>query len=64
MSKSVSYYDWELKFRSKEKKKSGTEKQTVQTKLVDERRDNLNSLGISESDYRQFMKKWKKKNLP
>lgn len=66
MSKSVSYYDWELKFRSKKNNKNGAQKKMIQTQLVDKKRENKkkNALGIVKSDYRRFMEKWKKKNLP
>ncbi|MFO8019925.1 MAG: hypothetical protein R6U96_14975 [Promethearchaeia archaeon] len=67
MSKSVSYYDWELRF--KKKGKHETRKNMVQTRLVENKntpngKNPKNSLGISESDYRQFIEEWKKKNLP
>ena len=52
MSKAViSYYDWELSFKNK----SGKEQNLTE--------GNLNSLGMSEYNFRDFMAKWKKENL-
>jgi transcriptional regulator with AAA-type ATPase domain len=48
--RSVSHYDFFVKNKIVEKKKGGE-------------KDDLNSLGISESEFRSFMKKWKKKNF-
>jgi hypothetical protein len=50
MSKAVSYYDWELSFKEK------SEKNQVL------KRNNTNSLGISDSYFKDFMQKWKEKN--
>ncbi|MHA2009095.1 MAG: hypothetical protein ACXABO_16830 [Promethearchaeota archaeon] len=52
MSKTVSYYDWEQSFR----KPSELEKKPYEKKKV-------NSLGISEVYFKDFMKKWKNKNI-
>ena len=52
MSKAISsYYDWQQTFRDKPKlnKKSN--------------QDEINSLGISENKFRDFIKNWRKKNL-
>lgn len=51
MSKAVSFYDWELSF----KMKSESEKKM--------KKENFNSLGISDNNFKDFMKKWKDKNL-
>ena len=52
MSKAIiSYYDWELSFKSK----SESEKYL--------KKDNLNSLGMPDNNFKEFMKKWKKNNL-
>jgi hypothetical protein len=51
MSKAVSYYDWELSFKNKPEKD-----QVVQ-------REDFNSLGISDNNFKDFIKKWKEKNL-
>jgi len=51
MSKAVSYYDWQQSFRDKSKS----------DKLLDQ--ENTNSLGISENNFRDFIKNWKEKNL-
>jgi hypothetical protein len=54
MSKAVvSYYDWELSFNKK----------------IDSYKDDLNDnepvnkLGISENNFKNFIKKWKEKNF-
>ena len=52
MSKAVvSYYDWELSFKNKSKFDNSLKK------------DNFNSLGMSDNSFKDFMKKWKKNNL-
>jgi hypothetical protein len=53
MSKAVSYYDWKLSFQKK-----------IDTK-IEEVNDNepVNTLGISKSNFKNFVKNWKKKNL-
>jgi hypothetical protein len=51
MSKAVSYYDWELSFKSKNES----------NKNISE--DNLNGIGMSEKSFKDFIKKWKKDNL-
>ena len=51
MSKAVSYYDWQQSFRDKIKS----------DKIPNQ--DNTNSLGISENNFKDFIKKWREKNL-
>ncbi|MCK4780955.1 MAG: hypothetical protein KAT57_12225 [Candidatus Lokiarchaeota archaeon] len=51
MSKAVSYYDWQQSFRDK----------TKSDKILYQ--DNTNSLGISENNFKDFIKKWREKNL-
>ena len=51
MSKAVSYYDWELSLKHKSEK----------DQIIQE--DDINSLGISDNSFKNFMKKWKNKNL-
>ena len=51
MSKAVSYYDWQQSFRDKFKS----------DKILNQ--DNTNSLGISENNFKDFIKKWREKNL-
>ena len=51
MSKAVSYYDWQQSFRDKPKSNKDLDK------------DNSNSLGISENNFKNFIKKWKELNL-
>jgi len=53
MSKAISYFDWELNLRKSSSKRSHpTAKEDV-----------VNSLGIPESIYKNFLNEWKKKNL-
>ena len=49
MSKPESYYDWQLKFRTKPKDEKKRKKQ--------------NKLGIDEREFNKFLKSWKDKNL-
>ena len=51
MSKAVSYYDWQQSFRDK----------FNSDKILNQ--DNTNSLGISENNFKDFIKKWREKNL-
>ena len=56
MSKVASYYDWELQFRKK------TKPSVIETKRITNE-EMVNSLGIPDYSYKDFMKKWKEKNL-
>ncbi|MFX1419797.1 MAG: hypothetical protein ACFE9N_12830 [Promethearchaeota archaeon] len=51
MSKAISYYDWELSFKTK----SESDK--------DLKKEKFNSLGISDYNFKDFIKKWKESNL-
>ncbi|MFX0135849.1 MAG: hypothetical protein ACFFDN_19555 [Candidatus Hodarchaeota archaeon] len=51
MSKAVSYYDWELSFKNKSKSDKNM------------KIDSVNSLGMSDNKFKDFMKEWKKNNL-
>ena len=51
MSKSVSYYDWQQSFNDKSKSDNA------------QNQDDSNSLGISENNFKDFIKKWREKNL-
>jgi hypothetical protein len=51
MSKAVSYYDWELSLKQK------SEFGQIMPK------NDINSLGMFENNFKDFMKKWKEKNL-
>lgn len=53
MSKSSSYFDWELTFR----------KSHYSNKKVKMNLDPINSIGIPISKYKKFLKEWKEKNL-
>ena len=55
MSKTVSYYDWELSFKKK------ADLAPIDSRVV--KRANINSLGIPDNDFKEFMKNWKKENL-
>jgi hypothetical protein len=50
-SHSVSFYDWELSF----KKKPSTSKKISN--------DKMNKLGINDNVFKNFVNKWKEKNL-
>jgi len=49
MSKAISYYDWSLGF-----KKYSSKIESDSTK---------NSLGLDENEFREYLNKWKEKNL-
>jgi hypothetical protein len=51
MSKAVSFYDWSLSLKHK-----SDNEQEIQE-------ENVNSLGITEDNFKNFMKKWKEKNM-
>ncbi|MFW9895697.1 MAG: hypothetical protein ACFFD7_07825 [Candidatus Thorarchaeota archaeon] len=51
MSKAVSYYDWKQSFKNIPEVEQKSEKEKV------------NSLGVSETKFKDFVKKWKNKNL-
>ena len=59
MSKAISYYDWELNFRKKAVVKPISFRKT-EKKISQE---DINSLGITDNTFKEFMKKWKEKNL-
>ena len=50
-SNSLSYYDWELTFKKKSK-----------SNLNNQNKD-INSLGLSDESFKDFITKWKKRNL-
>ncbi|MHA1912851.1 MAG: hypothetical protein ACW986_08300 [Promethearchaeota archaeon] len=50
MSKAVSYYDWNLSF-----------KQNTPSKPND--KGLINSLGMTDNNFKDFMQKWKEENL-
>jgi hypothetical protein len=53
MSKAISYYDWELHFKKKDR---------LEVVSPIRKKENINSLGISEDEFKQIMKNWKQKN--
>jgi hypothetical protein len=52
MSKALSYYDWNQSFKNR----SDLDKESY-------KKEKINSLGISEGYFKDFMKKWKNKNF-
>jgi len=56
MSKAISYYDWELNFRKKAVLQPYSRGKTIN-------QENINSLGLSDYAFKDFMKKWKEKNI-
>ncbi len=59
MSKAISYYDWELNFRKKAVLKPNSRNKTGR-KIS---QGKINSLGLSDNAFKDFMKKWKSENL-
>jgi hypothetical protein len=59
MSKAVSYFDWELNFRKKSQLGHNSD---IETKSII-KKEEVNSLGIADNNYKDFMKKWKAKNF-
>lgn len=53
--KTSSFLDWELSFR-------GIKPNVINEKYT-YKKESVNSLGISDSKFKDFMKAWKKKNL-
>ncbi len=53
MSRSSSYFDWELTFRQAHHS----------NKKVKRELNTINSIGIPISQYKKFLKEWKEKNL-
>ena len=54
-SKAVSYFDWSLGF------KSNNTENTLKFKGT--KKSNLNSIGMSDDDFKRYIKKWKNSNL-
>ena len=54
-SKVVSYFDWSLGF------KSNSTENTL--KINTTKKTNLNSIGMSDDDFKQHLKKWKNRNF-
>lgn len=53
--KTSSFLDWELSFR-------GLKPKVINEKYI-YKKEKVNSLGISDNKFKDFMKKWKEKNL-
>ena len=54
-SKVVSFYDWEHQFKSQ----NLIEKEDVKNA----KKSKLNSIGMTDADFRRHLEKWKNKNL-
>ena len=54
-SKVVSYFDWSLGF------KSNSTDNTLKFKIA--KKSNLNSIGMSDDDFKLYLKKWKNRNF-
>ena len=54
-SKIVSYFDWEMGF------KSNSNENTL--KIKNTKKTNLNAIGMSDDDFKQHLKKWKNRNF-
>jgi len=48
-SKVVSYYDWSIQFKNSMKNSNLN--------------SNLNSIGIADDDFKNYLRKWKNRNL-
>jgi len=57
LTKVSSYFDWELKFKKTSNFKHNTNSNSNFNKYK------KNSLGISDKNFKDFMKKWKEKNF-
>ena len=51
MSKAVSYYDWKQSFKNNFELEEQSDKEKI------------NSLGVSDTNFRDFINKWKDRNL-
>lgn len=56
---SSSYFDWELCFR----KNSNLSNKARFNRDIDQAKMKVNSLGIIDKDFKEFIKKWKMKNF-
>ena len=54
-SKVVSYFDWSLGFKSNTTESA--------SKIKSMKRGNLNSIGMTDDDFKQYLEKWKNRNL-
>lgn len=54
-SEGLSYFDWSLGFRS------NTTENTF--KIKTKKKSNLNSIGMTNDDFKQYLEKWKNRNL-
>lgn len=54
-SKVISYYDWSLGFRG-----GNTDKTS---KITLTKKNRLNSIGIADDDFENYLRKWKNRNL-
>ena len=54
-SKVVSYFDWQIGFRSNSTDST--------LKYKNAKKPNLNSIGIADDEFKKLLNKWKKNNL-
>jgi hypothetical protein len=55
MSKAISYYDWTLGFKTSDDKKPKLKKP--------EKKREINSIGIAEDAFKEYIKKWRTEHL-
>ncbi len=55
-SKVISYYDWSLGFKG-----SNTDRTSKITLIT--KKNRLNSIGIADDDFKNYLRKWKNRNL-
>jgi len=53
MSSKSSYFDWELSFRNTDRT----------SKISLTKKNRLNSIGIANDDFKNYLRKWKNRNL-
>jgi hypothetical protein len=55
MSKAISYYDWSLTFKQEDYKEEPL--------ITKSNKKKLNSIGIAEDEFKDYIKKWKTEHL-
>ncbi len=59
-SKVISYYDWSIQFNSHHTSPGYAK---IVTSGCDTSAKNLNSIGIADDDFKNYLRKWKNRNL-
>ena len=54
-SKVISYYDWSLGFKGNNTDRT--------SKITLTKKNRLNSIGIADDDFKNYLRKWKNRNL-